>query len=409
MVNNLMNLKKGQPAVCLLVLLLGVLSFSAWAQQPVGFGVRPLAGPFDRPVYMTHAGDGSGRLFLILQRGVIKVLDRHGAIIEETFLDYTDRLSTDNEQGLLSMAFHPNFTTNRIFYLSYTDLDGDSVISEFRVSADNPNVADTSTERVILTFEQDFSNHNGGLIKFGPQDGMLYLAFGDGGSQMDPNNRAQSLDTFMGKILRIDVDSGGEDEPYVIPPDNPFVDTPGARGEIWAYGFRNPWRFSFDRETGTLWCGDVGQTGLEEVSIVTAGANMGWKIMEGNICHDPPTGCDMTGIKMPEIVYPHNYKNGGFSVTGGYVYRGSQYTFQGTYFYADFVTGYVWSHEPGSGFNNVVIENLFQERDNISSFAEDEDGELYVLYLGTPNPNTGFVMRVTGPPNITAGDSFYTY
>jgi glucose/arabinose dehydrogenase len=378
-----------------------LLSFSAEIRAQVGFDVETFAGPFNRPVFMAYSPDGTGRLFVVEQRGLIKILDADGNITNNSFLNVSNRLSSGNEQGLLSMAFHPDFSTNRFFYISYTDTGGDSNIVRFSVDMNDANAVDLASEKLIIEYDQDFSNHNGGQIAFGP-DGMLYIASGDGGSGDDPLNRAQQLNTLLGKMLRIDVDAG---DPYAIPPDNPFVGVGGGvREEIWAYGLRNPWRFSFDRDTGDMWCGDVGQNAREEVNIIRPGENYGWKIMEADICRPPTTGCDMTSLTLPVIVYQQSSANGR-SITGGYVYRGNRLLFKGTYFFADFLTGRVWSFQPGGGINDIEIEisNSSSSVGRISSFAEDADGELYVIYLERPNvANSGSIRRVTGPRDVMA-------
>jgi glucose/arabinose dehydrogenase len=246
----------------------------------------PVAENLERPVFITHAGDGSQRLFIIEQPGRILVLDE-GELAEEPFLDIVDQVeSGGNEQGLLGLAFHPDFESNGRFFVNYTRAeDGATVVSEFK--ADAGAEADAASERVLMTIPQPYSNHNGGMIDFGP-DGFLYIGMGDGGSGGDPGNRAQNPDDLLGKMLRIDVNGG---EPYGIPQDNPYAGG-GGRPEIYAIGLRNPWRFSFDRESGELYAGDVGQNAVEEINIVERGGNYGWRLMEGTACYEPSSGCE---------------------------------------------------------------------------------------------------------------------
>jgi glucose/arabinose dehydrogenase len=341
-----------------------------------------LASGFTRPIYVTHAGDGSGRLFVVEQAGVIRIV-RDGKISATPFLDIRDRVESGGEKGLLSVAFHPKYTENGRFFVNYTARKQGvlkSIIAEYNVSQTNPDIADRA-ERVILEIEQPFANHNGGLNKFGP-DGFLYIGMGDGGAAGDPLNAGQSLDTLLGKMLRIDV----EREPYAIPQDNPFVGRADVQGEIWAYGLRNPWRFSFDRCTGRLFAGDVGQNRLEEIDLIEKGKNYGWRIMEGSQCYDPPTMCNTQGLELPIAEYDHSL---GCSVTGGYVYRGRQFpALIGHYLFGDYCSGRIWSltEDPqGRWTMRQLIDSPF----SISSFGEDEQGELYVVHYG------GAVYRVT--------------
>jgi len=277
-----------------------------------------VAGGLTNPIYATTARDGSNRIFIVEQGGVIKML-RPGAPAPTVFLDITARVLSGGERGLLGLAFHPQFESNRRFFVNYTrQTDGATVIAEYQVSATDPDVAD-ATERVILTVAQPFDNHNGGMIEFGP-DGMLYIALGDGGSFNDPGNRAQNLDELLGKILRIAVTAPGTTPAYTSPSTNPFVGVAG-RDEIWALGLRNPWRFSFDRATGQLWAGDVGQGAREEVDIIARGANYGWRVFEGIACTGLDPGlCGAPGFTPPVTDYDHS--SGRCSITGGYVYRG---------------------------------------------------------------------------------------
>jgi glucose/arabinose dehydrogenase len=370
--------------------------------RPAALQLTAVATGLASPLQVTHAGDGSGRLFIVEQGGVIKIV-RAGAVLATPFLDISGRIVSGGEQGLLSVAFHPQYAANGRFFVNYTaDQSGlRTIVAEYRVSA-NPDVADTA-ETVILDIAQPFANHNGGLNKFGP-DGMFYIGTGDGGSAGDPLNNGQRLDTLLGKILRIDVNvtpaapappgagrppgPRGPGTTYLIPADNPFVGRPDARGEIWAYGFRNPWRWSFDRLTGRLFVADVGQASWEEVSIVQRGGNYGWRIMEAAHCFNPPTGCSTAGLQLPLGEYSHTE---GCSVTGGYVYRGRQIpALRGQYLFGDFCSKRIWSLQearPGVWIRDLLLQTTLA----ISSFGEDESGEVYVVDLN------GGVYRITQP------------
>jgi glucose/arabinose dehydrogenase len=323
------------------------------------------------PVALAHAGDGSGRLVVVEQPGRIRVI-QNGTLLPEPFLDI-EALVNDrsNEQGLLGLAFHPNYTENGFFFINYTDVNGDTAVVRYSVSSD-PNRADAASARIILQVAQPFPNHNGGDLAFGP-DGYLYIGLGDGGSGGDPQGNGQNLAALLGKMLRIDVNNG---DPYAIPPDNPFAGRADARPEIWAYGLRNPWRYSFDRATGDLYIADVGQNAYEEVNYQPAasagGENYGWNKYEG--AH-PYAGGSPGGLVMPVAEYSHSQ---GCSVTGGYVYRGpSLPALNGVYLYADYCFGTVWAlYRASAGWENVTfLEASF----TISSFGEDEAGELYLL------------------------------
>jgi glucose/arabinose dehydrogenase len=334
-------------------------------------GLEVVASGLTRPVYVTHAGDD--RLFLVEQAGVIKVRQPHGAIAG--FLDIRDRVgSRGNEQGLLSVAFHPGFAKNRRLFVYYTDRGGDTVVAEFRADA-SATKASPKSERRLLEVPQPYSNHNGGQLQFGP-DGYLYIGLGDGGSGGDPLNAGQDRNTLLGALLRIDVDGAA---PYSVPSDNPYAGG-GGRAEIWATGLRNPWRFSFDRTTDDLYIADVGQNRLEEVSVQRAagpaGANFGWRIREGTRCFDTRQ-CGVTGLVAPVMTYP---RSEGCSITGGYVYRGKRYPqYSGHYWFGDFCSGTIWSMvETPAGWRRR--EQLRTDL-RISSFGEDRRGELYVLDL----------------------------
>jgi glucose/arabinose dehydrogenase len=384
--------------------LIALLAFggSLWArpaalaqeQQPfdpsgfvVGFGL--VAEGLDRPVQVVDPGDDSGRLFVVEQGGTIRVL-LNGAVQEEPFLDISGQVSGSSEQGLLSMAFHPSFKENGTFFIDYTDLEGDTQVERWRVSEDDPNRADPGRVETILTVDQPAPNHNGGLLLFGP-DGYLYVGLGDGGSQGDPNGHGQDLSTLLGSILRIDVDTTSGDLAYGIPEDNPFVNVEGARPEIWLYGLRNPWRFSFDRETGDLYIGDVGGVAYEEIDLLPAGGNgrnFGWNLMEGPDCY-VQEDCDRSGLELPIFSYTHEF---GCSVVGGYVYRGPEYAeLHGVYLLADYCSGLVWGL--GQDSNGAwVASDPIETGMSISSFGEDAKGELYVTDLN------GGVYRVKSGP-----------
>ena len=349
--------------------------------------LEPFADGFTQPLFVTHAGDGSGRLFLVEQRGQVRVIE-DGEVREEPFLDVSDLISCCGERGLLGLAFHPGFEENGLFYVNYTNTSGNTVVAEYRAS-DDLTEADPDSSTTLLTVPQPYGNHNGGHLAFGP-DGYLYVGLGDGGSGGDPEENGQDLSTLLGALLRIDVDGGADSEPYGVPESNPFVNTEGARPEIWAYGLRNPWRFSFDRETGDLWIGDVGQNAWEEIDFQpvssAGGENYGWDVMEGAHCFEPDTGCDETGLVLPVLEYPHSQ---GSSVTGGYRYRGAALPdLVGTYFFGDFTSGRIWGATEGEeGWSS---SELLDTDFRISTFGEDEAGELYVVdYSG------GTVYRLT--------------
>lgn len=330
---------------------------------------------FDRPLCIAHANDESGRLFVVEQTGRIHSLsDEPAAKHSVLFLDITKKARTEhNEEGLLALAFHPKYKSNGFFYVYYSASNPRrGVLSRFQVSRNDRNAADPSSERVVLEVEQPYGNHNGATVIFGP-DGYLYLSLGDGGSAGDPHGHGQNLGTLLGSILRIDVNPGDTIRPYSIPPNNPFVGVDGARGEIWAYGLRNVWRMSFDRLTGDLWAGDVGQDKWEEIDLIIRGGNYGWNIREGAHSYRPvPTH---TKLIDPVIEYG---REAGVSVTGGYVYRGTRFPkLQGVYLYADYVTGTIWGLRYENG---LVTESkvILEQPNNISSFGEDLNGEILV-------------------------------
>ncbi len=340
--------------------------------------LQVVASGFSSPLYLTSP-PGDSRLFVVEQGGRIKIV-ANGQVLPTPFLDVSAIVASGGERGLLSVAFHPDYAANGYFYVNYTDQSGDTQVARYTVSG-NPDVADPQSAKQILSVSQPFANHNGGLVTFGP-DGMLYVGMGDGGSAGDPLDHGQNKGTLLGALLRIDVDGG---DPYAIPPDNPFVDQQGARGEIWAYGLRNPWRFSFDAPEGLLYIADVGQNSWEEVNVEQAtspGLNYGWRLMEGTHCFNPPADCVQPDLELPVLEYDHAE---GCSVTGGYVYRGSSLPdLQGHYFYADFCAGWVRSARLGEGMPSGVRQWDVGPIGPITSFGVDASGELYVVAgLGT--------------------------
>jgi glucose/arabinose dehydrogenase len=337
-----------------------------------------VAEGFDAPLYVTAAGDGSGRLYLVEQGGRIRVVGSNGDVVAEPFLDISALVSAGGERGLLGLAFHPDFdgTGERRFFVNYTDRNGDTVVAAYETEggADPGARAEAGSERVILQIDQPAANHNGGWLGFGP-DGFLYIATGDGGGGASENG--QRLDTLLGKLLRIDIDGG---DPYAIPGDNPFAaGTRGERPEIWLYGLRNPWRLSFDRETGDLFIGDVGAGRREELDYLpagTAGANLGWPRMEGFECLEGECGDEFTRPI-------HDYaRNEGQVITGGYVYRGSsQPALRGAYVFGDYATGRLWSFPVTEAAPGAILDTppvVAETRMAVSSFGEDEAGELYL-------------------------------
>lgn len=334
---------------------------------------------FDTPVELTSPDDGTDRVFVVEQKGVIQVFrNSPGAKNATVFLDIENRISSGGEMGLLGLAFHPEYKTNGYFYVNYTRRNPlETVISRFKVSTADPQVADPGSETVLLRFNQPFDNHNGGKIAFG-NDGFLYIATGDGGSWGDPGNRAQNRKELLGKILRIDVNKSSGAIPYSIPADNPYRgNKEGFRQEVYAYGMRNPWRFSFDRVTGKLWAGDVGQNEFEEIDIIEKGGNYGWKIMEATKCYRTST-CNKNGLKTPIWNYAQGSDTGS-SVTGGYVCRDKNLpSLGGKYIYGDFVTGNIWAltYAENKAVKNELIAKI---SGGLPSFGEDSKRNLYVL------------------------------
>jgi hypothetical protein len=379
-------------SICCLISLAVVVrdEAAAAAQVPADITLETVLTGLDSPVYVTNAGDLSQRLFFVEQPGRIKTL-HEGSTSASVFLDITGRVLAGGERGLLGLAFHPQFETNRRFFVNYTRRpDGATVIAEYRASATNPDLAEP-TEITLLTFAQPFANHNGGMIEFGP-DGFLYIGTGDGGSANDPGNRAQNVNEFLGKILRIDVDHSSGLTLYSSPADNPFFGPAAGRDEIFAFGLRNPWRFSFDRVTGQLYAGDVGQNAREEIDIITNGGNYGWRVFEGTRCTDLDPGLCTSGAFI-EPIAQYEHQGGRCSVTGGYVYRGSNGTLPfGAYAYADFCTGEIFLLRNGE--TSLLIDTPL----SISSFGEDEGGEVYVVAI------EGTVFRLKNPNAVPPGE-----
>ena len=345
--------------------------------SPRALTVRPLITKgLTQPLYLTHAGDGSGRLFVVEQVGRIRILTQ-GRLQPISFLDISDVVLAGGERGLLGLAFHPNYARSGRFFVSYTRRpDGATVVAEYRRGS-TPDQADRQ-ERIVLVVPQPFANHNGGMIAFGP-DRALYIGRGDGGGRGDPDNRGQNPYDLLGKILRLDVD---REAPYTIPADNPYA-IGGGRPEVYAFGLRNPWRFSFDRETGALWVGDVGQYAWEEVDVIVRGGNYGWRRMEGTHCFLPQTDCGGPELKSPILEYGH--ESGRCSITGGYVYRGlNQPLLKGLYLYGDYCSGEIFGArvEPDMRPQIGAPHLLLRSGLRISSFGEDETGEVYVVDHG---------------------------
>ena len=366
-----------------------------FANNNLGISLKEVAKDFDRPILVTFQPDNNS-MYVVEQKGKIKIVKSNSI---ETFLDISDKVKSGpvpDERGLLGMAFDKEFSSNGIFYISYIDLDNFSVVSRFIYDHKKKLVQPSSEERIIY-FKQPYNNHNGGHLGFSPVDNYLYVAFGDGGSAGDPQNNAQNLSNFMGKILRLDV---SKSKGYTIPFDNPFYNSNDAKKEIWAYGLRNPWRFSFDRENGDLFVGDVGQYLWEEINKISfnqSGVNFGWKIMEGNHCYDSEE-CDKKGLTNPIFNYPSDASYAfslmgikqkdvyGCSVTGGYLYRGDKINrLKNLYLFSDFCSGKVWAlNQDNLNVLDVTKELFFDTKNMISSFGQDINGELYIVeFSGT--------------------------
>ena len=378
--------------VLLITMLFGGISVRAANTTPLHIDLVPAGSGLVQPVFITHAGDGSNRLFVIERAGRIRIL-KDGVLLSTPFLDIDPIVkSSGSEQGLLALAFHPQYASNGQFYTVHTDQDDALILSKFTRSENNPDLANAASRTTLLAIPHPgHTNHNGGTLAFGP-DGFLYWSTGDGGGAGDPENNAQDLSVLLGKILRLDVNSGS---PYGIPASNPFSSSmdPNVRKEIWAYGLRNPWRMSFDKLTGDLFIGDVGQGAREEIDFQPAasdgGENYGWRVMEGSLCYSPSSNCNKSGKILPVAEYSHAL---GCSVTGGYVYRGSTYlSMSGYYFYGDYCSGRLFTllNEPGLGWQSVQILDTSH---TISTFGEDEQGELYLAdYSG------GIIYQLTAP------------
>ena len=380
----------------ILILCLTTLALTACAEESAGPNPAPagtarlelVVSSLTSPVFLTAPLGDTDRLFIVEQGGRIRIV-KNGSLLGSPFLDLSSKTSASGERGLLGLAFHPQYAQNGVFVVNYTNLSGDTRISRFVVSG-NPDVADAGSEQVLLSVVQPFSNHNGGMVDFGP-DGFLYIGLGDGGSGGDPQGNGQDRTTLLGSMLRVDIDGG---TPYAIPSTNPYASHQTFRREIWSYGLRNPWRFSFDRLTGDLYIADVGQNAREEIDVQQAssvgGENYGWNIMEGSICFSPSSGCNQSGLTLPVLDYNHSQ---GCSVTGGYVYRGAAIpAIQGQYFYADFCQGWVRSFEYQNG--QAVAQTDWPSLTpggTISSFGEDANGELYVVV------HSGSVYRIVSP------------
>jgi glucose/arabinose dehydrogenase len=345
--------------------------------SPTAISTQVVVSGLNSPLDLEQAGDNSGRLFVVEQGGRIKII-QNGSVQPAPFLDISSKVISQDEMGLLGVTFHPSFSTNGKFYVNYVRNNAgqfQSVISEFLVSAGNANQADPASERILLTVDQvsNFTNHKAGQLDFGA-DGFLYFGLGDGGSGGDPFGHGQNTQILLGKMMRIDVNSTSPGKQYAIPPDNPFVAS-GGLPEIYAFGFRNPWRFSFDRPTGRLFVADVGQDSFEEIDIVQKGGNYGWNTMEGDHCFNPPSGCNTTGLSLPIIEIPHPEAE---AVIGGFIYHGTALTgMQGMYIFGD-LNGKIWSltENPANTFTRSQLADVGF---NISSFGQDAAGELYVV------------------------------
>ena len=394
-------------------LLFVLFSLNLHAQNFDLLSLAEVASGFNQPVGIISSGDGSDRLFIIEQAGIVKIYNSgDGSVNAAPFLNIISRVdSQGNEQGLLGLAFHPDYANNGYFYLNYTRRIGigqdNTVIARFSVSVENSNIADSDSEFRLMEIPQDSSNHNGGDLHFGP-DGFLYIAMGDGGGSNDQNGHAQDINSLKGKMLRIDVNAGpavqdelcGEIQNYAIPDNNPFVDGNGC-DEIWSYGLRNPWRFSFDRSSGDMLIGDVGQSGWEEINFESAGnggLNYGWSCREG--AHDFSFGNSCVSAYIDPVL---EYENAsGCAVTGGYVYRGSADAFSGYYFYGDYCSHKIWlAHNPGSGWVSSEWTAAAAVLASISSFGEAENGDLYVA-----DRNAGKVFKILIADEAVFADSF---
>ncbi len=352
----------------------------AKSKKSLSIGLESFANGFQSPVDLQMPDDGTGRFFVVEQAGTIRIVE-NGTVLAQNFLDIQSKVTSGGELGLLGMAFHPGFANDPRFFVNYTrTVNGNqiqSVIAQYRVSSSDPNAADPASETILLTVDQPFTNHKAGQLAFGP-DGFLYFGLGDGGSGGDPLGNGQNVQTLLGKMMRIDVNHTDPGLQYAVPPDNPFVSSNTALHEIWAYGFRNPWRFSFERGTGRLFCADVGQDRYEEVDLVRKGGNYGWNVMEGKHCFDPIKKCNRKGKILPIVEYNHSV---GEAVIGGYVYKGSSIpALSGKYIFGDFVSGAIWYLLESAG--KFVRKPLLNSGLAISAFGQDTAGEVYVVDYG---------------------------
>lgn len=351
--------------------------------QPV-IGFTSFISGLSSPVDIVNAGDGTNRLFIVEQGGTIRIHNGN-TLLATPFLNISTIITAGGERGLLSMAFHPDYENNRYFFVYYNNLSGDITLARYQVQAGNPNEADAGSGVVLITIPKPFDNHNGGDLNFGP-DGYLYFGTGDGGSGGDPNNLAQNGTSLLGKMIRIDVNNFSTPPFYTIPPDNPYIADPNIDDRIWALGLRNPWRWSFDRNTNDMWIADVGQGAWEEVNFRsngnTGGVNYGWRCYEGTPAFNTANCLPVNNYTFPIFEYPHNFTTGGFSITGGFVYRGTEYpALQGYYICADFVSGNVWLII-SNGVGGWITRRQSGLPGNISSFGEAENGTLYAVSLG---------------------------
>ncbi|HCM33303.1 PQQ-dependent sugar dehydrogenase [Chryseobacterium sp.] len=358
--------------------------FSSLIVNSQSINLEEFASGLTNPVEITNANDS--RLFVVQQDGMIKILQPNGAINATNFLNISTKILYGGERGLLGLAFHPQYSTNGYFFVYYNNTAGNIIVARYNVSTTNPNLADPNSEKILMNIPKPFSNHNGGSIHFAP-DGKLWIITGDGGSGGDPNNNAQNKNVLLGKMLRIDVDATG---PYNIPADNPFAGaTVDGADEVWAYGLRNAWKFSFDLNTGNAWIADVGQGAIEEINkmpITQPGLNYGWRCYEGNTAYNTTVGCpNSSTMTFPIAVYDHS--GGKCSITGGYVYRGTQYpSLQGKYFFADYCSSQIGILNP----DNSIVWTSPYSGNNFSTFGQNSQKELYVAAV-----NSGKIFKIT--------------
>ena len=402
--------------------------FSAYNSPGAELTTVKVAGGFSQPLYLTAPAGDLNRVFIVEQNSATIKIIKNGTVLATPFLNIDPKVGSGGEMGLLGLAFHPNYASNGYFYVNYTDNSGDTVVARYKVSS-NPDIADPSSEQIMMTVDQPFSNHNGGMMAFSPNDDHLYIGMGDGGSGNDPDNRAQNGQTELGKILRIDVGNG---DTFSAAANNPFNNNPSFLDTIWALGFRNPWRYSFDRLNGDLYIGDVGQGSREEISFQPGnsqgGENYGWRCMEGFQCTNLP-GCACNSPQWINPIYDYGHAGGNCSVTGGYVYRGPAIPdLDGTYFFADFCTGKIWSFVRSGNTVSQFTDRTAELKpitgetiNNISSFGEDDRGEIYIVDLDgeifkiadknslpqptpvpTPVPTPAPTPRPTAPPSANA-------